>query len=209
VEGFTTRQALKDRSFWLLSLTFLLFMAVINAVVIFLYPYLNDPKEEQGLALVGFIAGGAVGILTLSSLIGRFGFGWLSDYYNQRHMLMGLFVLQSAGLLVLASVDSAWQLVPFFILFAPAYGGVIALRPTILADYFGRRCFGKIQGLTLGIMTIGGVLAPILVGTMRDATGGYRWSFFILSLAVLLAIPLLLLARRPPVPPGSEDWRRA
>ena len=207
VEGFTTRQALKDRSFWMLSLTFLLSMPATNAVVIFLIPYLTDPKEQHGLALVGSMAGASVTIMTLVSLIGRFGFGWLADYHNQRYMLMGLFVMQSAGLLVLASVRGIWQLVFFFLLFAPSYGAIIALRPTILADYFGRRSFGMIQGLTLGVMTIGGVLTPILVGTLRDATGGYSWPFFILSLVVLLAIPLLLLARRPPVPPDSREWR--
>ena len=117
--------------------------------------------------------------------------------------------LQSAGLLMLSMVHGVWQLVPFFILFAPSYGAIIALRPIILADYFGRRCFGKIHGLTLGVMTIGGIVAPIFVGSMRDATGSYSWPFFILALAMLLAIPLLLLARRPRVPAGCEDWRPA
>jgi len=160
VEGFTTRQALKERSFWLLSFTFMLSMASINAVIIFIIPYLTDTKEEHGLALAGLMAGAAVTIMTLSSLPGRFGFGWLGDYYNPRYILMGLFVLQAAGLIMLASVDGIWDMVPFFLLYAPSYGGIIVLRPVILANYFGRRSLGKIQGVSLGVMTIGGGVDP-------------------------------------------------
>jgi len=203
VEGLTTRQALKERSFWLLSFTFMLSMASINAVIIFIIPYLTDTKEEHGLALAGLMAGAAVTIMTLSSLPGRFGFGWLGDYYNPRYILMALFVLQAAGLLMLASVDGIWDMVPFFLLYAPSYGGIIVLRAVILANYFGRRSLGKIQGVSLGVMTIGGVLTPLLVGSIRDATGGYSWPFFVLSLALLLTIPLLLLARRPLI---STEW---
>ena len=197
IEGLSVRQALKERSFWLLTLTFLMSMAPLNAVAIFIIPYLTDAKEEHGLALAGAMAGAAVMIMTLTSLIGRFGFGWLADYYRPRYILTGLFVLQAAGLAILASVTSLWHLVPFFILFAPSYGGIIAVRPVILAQYFGRQALGMIQGVSMAMMTVGGVLTPLLVGFFRDTTGGYRWPFLVLELLMLVAIPLLLIARPP------------
>lgn len=197
VEGLTTRQALRERSFWLLSVIFLLSFAPLNAVAIFLIPYLADPIEEQGLALVGAMAGAAVTIMTLTSLIGRFGFGWLADFREPRYILMVLFAFQAAGLVVLAYVQSVWHLIPFFMLFAPAYGGVIAVRPVVLAEYFGRRSIGMIQGVSMAMMTAGGVLTPILVGSLKDTTGGYQSAFFALALATLAGIPLLLLCRPP------------
>ena len=204
VEGCTTREALKYRSFWLLSSVFLISTAALNAVTIFLIPFLTDPKEQHGLALAGGMAGAAVTIMTLSSLAGRFAAGWLSDFYSQRNILIGLFALQAAGLLALAAIHSVWHLVPFFLLFASSYGGIIALRPVILASYFGRRCVGTIHGLVLGLGTTGGVLAPIFVGSLRDTTDGYRWPFFLLALITAMSIPLLLMASRPLIPRMSK-----
>jgi OFA family oxalate/formate antiporter-like MFS transporter len=195
VEGFTTRQALKERNLWLLSLTFMLSMAPLNAVGIFMIPYLTDPKDEHGLAIVGGIAGAAVTIMTLTSLVGRFGFGWLGDRYDIRRILIWCFVMQSAGLVVLAFVQNLWHLIPFFILFAPSYGGLIVLRPVIFANYFGRRSLGAIQGLSMSMMTVGGVLTPLLIGSLRDSTGGYSVPFLVLAVVMLLAIPLILCVR--------------
>jgi len=197
VEGVSIRQALKDKGFWLLTTAFMLSFAPLNAVSIFLIPYLSDPIDEHGLALVGAMAGAAVTIMTLVSLGGRFTFGWLADYRQPRRIIMVLLFVQAAGLLVLANVQSAWHLIFFFILFGPAYGGIIALRPVIIAHYYGRHALGTIQGLTMASMTVGGVLTPLVVGMLRDATGGYQWPFLVFALVTLLAVPLLWLARPP------------
>ncbi|MDY6916553.1 MAG: MFS transporter [Chloroflexota bacterium] len=207
VEGFSTREALKDRSFWLLTVALMLSFAPLNAVSIFLIPYVSDPIAEHGLALVGAMAGAAVTIMTLTSLAGRFAFGWLADYRQPRHIMMWLLVLQAAGLVALANVHSTWHLIPFFVLFAPAYGGIIAVRPVILAQYYGRHALGMIQGLTMALMTVGGVLTPLVVGFLKDATGGYQWAFLVFAMVTLAGVPLLWLARGPAAPPhegGSE-----
>ena len=199
VEGVSIRQALKDRSFWLLTVAFMLSFAPLNAVSIFLIPYLSDPVEQHGLALAGAMAGAAVTIMTLVSLGGRFGFGWLADYRQPRLIIMVLLIVQAAGLVILANLQSVWHLIPFFILFAPAYGGIIAVRPVILAHYYGRHALGTIQGLTMATMTVGGVLTPLVVGILRDATGGYQWPFLVFVMTTLLAIPLMWLARPPAI----------
>ena len=182
----------------------MLSFAPLNAVSIFLIPYVSDPISEHGLALVGAMAGAAVTIMTLTSLAGRFVFGWLADYRQPRTIMMWLLVLQAAGLVALANVHSTWHLIPFFILFAPAYGGIIAVRPVILAQYYGRHALGMIQGLTMALMTVGGVLTPLVVGFLKDATGGYQWAFLVFAVVTLAGIPLLWLARRPPVLLGDK-----
>jgi len=199
VEGLSVRQALKDRSFWLLTVAFMLSFAPLSAVSIFLIPYLSDPVDQHGLALAGAMAGGSGTIMTLTSLGGRFAFGWFADFRQPRRIIMALLVVQAAGLVVLANLRSVWHLIPFFVLFAPAYGGIIAVRPVILAHYFGRHALGTIQGLTMATMTVGGVMTPLVVGILRDATGGYQWPFFVFAMTTLVAIPLLWLARPPAI----------
>jgi MFS transporter, OFA family, oxalate/formate antiporter len=196
--GFTIRQALKDRSFWLFSFVFALSFASINAVTLFLIPYLTDPKSEKGLALTGILAGSAVTVTSFVSLAGRLGSGWMSENVNQKYLLMILFLMQAASLVTLAFVGTIWHLVPFFILYSISFGGIIALRPVVLVSYYGRRSLGAIHGLCMAIMTVGGVLSPILVGLLRDSTGSYFWPFIVLSVTTVVAVPLLFFVRRSP-----------
>jgi MFS family permease len=197
IEGYTATQTLRHPSFWLLCSAFMLSMASLNAITIFLIPYLTDPIEQQGLGIPDGIAATAITALTLSSLFGRFGFSTLGDYYDRRRILIGLVLLQATGLSVLALTREAWTLIAFFALFGPSYGGVVAMQPAILADYFGRRSIGMVQGFSMGVMTLGGVLTPLLIGALRDATGGYNAPFLAVAAIALVAAPLLALARRP------------
>ena len=54
-----------------------------------------------------------------------------------------------------------------------------------------------IQGVSMAMMTAGGVLTPLLVGSLRDITGGYQWAFLAMAIATLVSIPLLSVVRPP------------
>jgi MFS family permease len=205
LEGFTLKKALKQRNFWLLIIPLIFFNASITSVIIFLIPYLTDPPSEYGLGLTGGFAGAAVTIMGLSSLTGSFGFGWLLDYYNPKHLIVFLFILQTIGLVILAVTTNIWWLIAFFLVYAPSYGGIIAIRPYILASYFGRRSFGTIQGISTGLSVIGGGISPVIIGYLKDSTGSYTWSFISLALVILISIPFLLLIRSPDYKENNLD----
>ena len=84
-------------------------------------------------------------------------------------------------------------MVPTFALcWGLGFGSSIPLRLAIIADYFGRKNFGTIIGLTSTITAISGAAGPILVGLTFDLTGNYRLPFFLLGISVLIAIPLII-----------------
>jgi len=56
---------------------------------------------------------------------------------------------------------------------------------------------GTILGLNTGITSIGGLIAPVFVGWMRDTSGSYTLAMIILSLITLVSIPVVMLVRRP------------
>ena len=89
-------------------------------------------------------------------------------------------------------------------IFGIGFGGIIPVRSTLQAEYFGLRAFGAIQGLTLTISTVGAFAGPILAGYLYDVTGDYRLAFLLLALGPLVAIPLILTAR-----PGTAPRRHA
>jgi len=190
-EGMTAREALRTRAFWFLSLAFAFSWFGTTAIVVHQIPALTATGfSEESAAL-------AVTLMTLVSLGGRMGFGWLADFRDKRLVLAAAFALQTLGMLLFAAVHTWWQLIPFLLVYAPGYGGNISVRPALQAEYFGRRALGSIMGLTFFITSLGNVVGPVFVGWMYDTTDSYRLAFVITAFASLAAIPLVLSIPRP------------
>jgi MFS family permease len=193
VTGFTAKAALRTRAFWLLAFVFFFQHIAVGAVNVHIVPYLesvNIPTTIAATVVTG---------LTLSSLIGRLGFGFLGDFTNKRYLIATAVTLQTVGLFIFSFIDEdkAWLIIPFLLSYAPGYGGPIPLRAAMLADYFGRRSFGTILGWLALIMMFGGVASPVIAGWVFDVFGNYRLAWQAIGLITVPAIPLILLVRPP------------
>ncbi len=193
--GFTARKAVGTRAFWLLSFAFLFQHLAMSAVMVHIVPYLeseNIPTTMAATVVTG---------MTLCSLIGRLGFGFLGDFRNKRYLIAISLVIQTIGILFFAYVgaDSTWLIIPFLLLYGPGYGGGIPLRPALQADYFGTRSFGTIMGLMSIPSMVGGLISPIFAGWVFDITGSYHFAWLVIALASIPALPLILLAKPPEV----------
>ena len=193
--GFTVRTVLKTRAFWLLSLAFFFQHIGTSAVMVHIVPYL------ESIELPTTIAATAVTGMTLSSVIGRLGFGFLGDFRNKRYLVAIALTLQTIGLFIFSFIteNRAWLIIPFLLTYAPGYGGPIPLRPALQADYFGIRNFGTIMGLMSSISMLGGLFSPVLAGWIFDATGSYSLAWQLFGIITIPAILLMLLAKSPKV----------
>jgi MFS family permease len=184
------REAIRNTSFLYLNLAEAVRLLCVTAVVIHIMPYLQDQGIERGTA--GIVAAS----IPLVSIVGRFGFGWLSDRRSKRAVLAIAFLIMSGGLLAFCFVESLWLLPLFVLLFSPGFGGSMVLRGAILRDYFGKESFGKLLGVILGSSSIGGIFGPTLAGWAFDHIGSYRPIWAILA-GVTLLTSLLVLKIRP------------
>lgn len=191
--GFTVRGALRTRAFWLLSFAFLFQHIGTSAVMVHIVPYLESVDVSTTIAAT------AVTGMTLCSVIGRLGFGFLGDFTNKRYLVAIALTLQAIGLFVfsLISADKSWLIVVFLLTYAPGYGGPIPLRPALQADYFGTRAFGTIMGLMASISMMGGLFSPVVAGWVFDVMGSYRLVWQLFALITLPSVALILLARPP------------
>lgn len=189
--SFTIREALRTRSFWLLTLAFGLRQLGTTGLVLHLVPALINLGFSPQNAAFG------MSFLTLISILGRFGFGFLSDLFTKRYVVALCLALQTVGAFTLAQSSQFWQVILFLLTFGLAYGGVIPLMPSIRGEYFGRRAFGTIQGVMAGLVDIGAIVGPLFAGWVFDVSGSYRSAFLAFSLALLLAMLLILVARPP------------
>ena len=182
------KEALKKRSFLYLIIVEAIRMMIVAAVIIHVMPYLSS------LGLPRVTAGLVAGAIPLFSIIGRFGFGWLSDVFDKGYVMAWSFCIISLGMLAFSYVQVIWVVFVFLLLFSPGYGGGMVLRGAILREYFGRNSFGKMIGITMGSASIGGIIGPTLAGWVFDTVGSYHviWLVFcgLSSLAIYLALKI-------------------
>jgi len=189
--GFSAKEALRTRTFWLLSFVFFFQHIGTSAVMVHIVPYL------ESVAVPTTIAATAVTGMTLCSLIGRLSFGLLGDFANKRYLITIAITLQIFGILIFSFVDMnrIWLIVPFLLIYGSGYGGPIPLRPSLQADYFGTKSFGTIMGLMSVVSMLGGLTSPVVAGWIFDVMGSYRLAWQLFALVTVPAIPLMLLAK--------------
>jgi OFA family oxalate/formate antiporter-like MFS transporter len=182
------KEALKMRTFLYLNLVEAVRIMVAIAVFTHIMPYLSSvgmPRASAGMVAAA---------VPLIGIIGRFGFGWLGDICDKKHVMavtMGLIFL---GVLALSYVHIKGVIIPFIILFSLGHAGGMVVRGAIVREYFGRDSFGKMLGIIMGSASIGGIIGPTLAGWSYDTWGSYRptWYVFLgfLSIGIILALRL-------------------
>jgi sugar phosphate permease len=194
--GLTVRQALRTPTFWLVSVAFALFTMNMGTVTIFVVPHLTSAR-------VGLSPQAAALVVSLFLGVGGFGrllSGYLGDRVRDKKVvLVTVFLLQGIAMLILGLTTTPGMAVLFALVFGPAQGGIIPIQPAFYADYFGSRAFNSIQGLSQSLSVIGGVAGPLIAGLIFDRAETYAPAFFILAALTAVAIPLLLIARRPAI----------
>jgi len=186
------KEALKMRSFLYLIIVEAIRMMTLMAVFTHVMPYLSSvgmPRPTAGLV---------AGAIPLIGIIGRFGFGWLADVFDKRHVLAEATGLISLGTLAFGYVHMSWLIFPFLLLFPLGHGGSMVVRGSILREYFGRDSFGKMIGVIMGSAAVGGIIGPTLAGWVFDTLGSYHPIWLVLcGLSGLTTVLILRIKQSP------------
>jgi len=179
------RHALRSGSFWRITVVFLVFAALMQAVITHVMPYLSSigmaRSKSQWVAAA----------IPLASVGGRLGLGWLGDKFDTRKVLAAALAMMGLGLLCYGYIAHAgtWLIVPFLILFGTGYGGCLSTRASLIRTYFGRANFGSIFGLMVGFGMLGGIAGAPVAGWVYDTWGSYQSVWLTMA---LLTVPALL-----------------
>ncbi len=189
--NFTPIQAVRTQSFWFISLAYACRNMITAAVPVHLIPFIQD------LGYSAAVGGNMMAIMGASALIGRIVMGHLADIFPKRYAFASCMIVLGISVFILSSAQSVWQLVLWAVLYGPAYGVGAPIMSATIADYYGRKFFGTINGLTHIAMALTTVVGPVFAGYMFDVTGSYRLAF--VSFAAVCAIGAMsaALARRP------------
>ena len=192
---FTAREALRTRSFWLVSAGHGLALLVVSAVNTHAINHMRISLSYTVAQASFFIT-----LMTLSQVAGVLTGGVIGDRVNKTRVSALCMLMHASGLLMLTYADDSLWLVGFALLHGFAWGLRGPFMQAIRADYFGRRSIGMILGLSAVIAAVGQVLGPMLAGILGDITGDYLLGFTVLALLAGTGSLSFWFAKRPQPP---------
>lgn len=196
---WTVRAVVRTWRFWLTAAVFFAGSAATQMLLVHQVAYLVD----HGAAAL--VAATVVGIVGIASVVGKAGWGTLSDRIGREptYTLAFCCVAASVGVLALAGAHPHTPLpYAYAVLIGVGYAATAPLTPAIASDLFGGPRFARIFGLLHLANSVGGALGAWIAGRIFDATGGYGVALPIAAGMALLAPTLLwVVAPRRTNPP--------
>ena len=196
--SLTRAEALRTASFWLLALSAGAYVTGVTGLQTNWLLYFQD---------VGFSATTAAlssTVYGMGAFSARFLWGFMSERMAVRH-LMALQTLATAVTVALFFViHDTPSLFVVAMLHGLALGGQFILRPLIVAEYFGRRHLGAINGVMRPFNTLASAFGPLIIATLFDASGG--WTAPLCAIIALWVVSAATVAGAAP-PAGATGAR--
>ena len=197
--GLSVKETLGRSAFWLIALTSAVYGIGLTGGL---------QNQVSILAKQGFTAGHAafvVGIVGLSSAVGKFVFGYLGDKIDPKYNTAVAYALTASSLIVLAQAQSMHHLWLYGILLGLGMGGWAPNMATLTANYFGLKQYGSILGTIHLIFMLGEAVGPAAVGLVYDQAGTYHPILITLSILCMAAIPLIIIIKKPGLTFAGEN----
>ena len=195
---FTTREALRTPTFWLLAAFHGLRNVPYAGVTVHLVPLLIWKGLDEPAAAF------YVGLTALATVVIRPLTGWLGDRWSKQTIGAIGVLLGAAGLAVLAYGDGAWwALLSFAVLFS--FGdGVNSVTWALVGDAFGRAHFATIRGWISMFQSFASMPAAVYTGWVYDTTQSYTQALVAFVICYGAAAFVLWLIPQPTRPTRLE-----
>jgi MFS family permease len=179
--------AFRRSSFYLLTLGSMCSIAAVSGTQQNLKLFLSLDRH--------FTQRDAASVLSLVlafSIAGRLLIGWLADRFSKKYVMLLTYLLVTAGIPLMFLGQTRLILYASAAIFGIGLGGDYMIIPLMTAEIFGIEILGRLLGVILTAGSIAEAGAPWLIGRLRDTSGSYRESCFVLvGIALLGGIAVL------------------
>lgn len=155
-----------------------------------------SPLLQEVLGISALVAAAAVGLMGIFNGAGRIFWAALSDYLTRPIVYIIFFATQAVAFYILPSITEIilFQFVLYFIM--SCYGGGFASIPAYIGDIFGTKELGAIHGYILTAWAAAGLVGPLIISMVKDATGSYAETLYVFSgffvVALVVSIAMLI-----------------
>ena len=188
------REVVRAPSFWFIVWAEFLSVTTTAAVAFQLVPFLTDSGMPYRTAAFALMISVLLGGLSVPL------WGHLSDKFTIRRLTMTVMLATSVPTAVFAFIDA--QSVGFYVsvVWGIASGGIPIVGSMMIGEYFGRRSFGAVSGLTGPFRTAAMGLGPTLGALLVNMTGEYTAIFWVAVASYVAAAGLTYAVRYPGAP---------
>lgn len=177
-------------AFWIITLAVGIKIATYFGLINNLAAYAGTLEVNE------FRAATLVSTLSLASMAGKLGFGYIADRAPLKWLFFAALVLTVVSFGVLLVASGYPSLFAACLMLGLATGGMLPMWSLIVAEQLGEAGFGRAMGLTNLFMVPLTASAAPLAGWAFDTTGSYQ-GVILASMAVLAVAALLVLALKP------------
>ena len=188
---YSMGEALHTDAYWLLLVGTILRLTAKGGVMLHIIPILVWKGIDEQTA--AFIFGLMLFLQVPFSLF----FGWLADTIPKNLVLAVTALAGSASFFLLAyPFSSTWIVYPVVVLFAIAETSGSNNWVTF-GDYFGRKAYGRLRGVTQLASSPGVFLAPVFAGWWYDRAESYALPIWVFTALFALGALSFALMRKP------------
>ncbi|WP_078594720.1 OFA family MFS transporter [Evansella clarkii] len=178
----TAKEAVRTKRFWMLWT-----MMLINVTAGIMMISVASPMAQEVVGLTAAGAAAMVGIMGIFNGGGRLLWAAASDYIGRPVVFITFFALQLVAFVTMPNITNVLLFQALVFIVVSCYGGGFSNLPAFIGDMFGTKQLGAIHGFLLTTWSLGGILGPLLVSQIREATASYIPVFYIFTALILLA----------------------
>lgn len=183
------KKMLMTVTFWLLAVVFS--VGLISGLMVTAHA---SPIAQQVLGISAEAAGAFVSFLALGMVVGKVGWGVLSDRLGRSPVLIALLLLAAIALVVLWQTGTYFTVVAGIFVVGTCYGGSLALIGPITLDAFGPRHFPVNFGIMFLTVGVASYVGPRLGAAVAEANNGiYQQAFLIAAIMTMAGLALAAL----------------
>ena len=200
--SFTLRQALRNRSFYIIIAALSLTTLTNTGITFNMVPLLTDR---------GLLAAQAIAVVGTWSLVGvpsTLTTGFLSERFTLRYIAALFYLVQCIGVVVLTQAGGLGLGLAFAAVHGWSFASTMFLQNLMLADYFGPASLGAIRGVVTPIVMVANAIGPIAATLVFDTTGSYT-AILVGYVVVLAALSASVLLAVPPPQSGPQTAPKA
>lgn len=199
---FSISEALREKVFWIIAFGHGSSAMMTAAMMVHLIlAFMNQGLSIQASATMwGF----AMAIAGASQLLG----GLIGDRFHKPISICIFGCLQSIGVAFAVLVSTVPMAIVFGLIYGVGFGTRAPITTAMRGDYFGRKAFGKIMGISTLPMMVMSLITPIIAASLYDHSGNYFIAFPLIGAMGFCGSFLFLFCKKPLHPSEKHTLRK-
>ncbi len=196
--NFKASEAIRTRSFWLLTIYFTLTMLATGAVMTHIVAYFFD------IGISSTIAATALSVMAGFMTFSQFGVGFVGLRCSMLSIIIVAEILKVISMILLVLTQSLPFVFIYMTIMGIGSGASMVAIMNIYPNYYGAAHYPKIMGFVRLFWTIIGSAGAPLAGYVRESTGSYIPAYQAAIVVFFVGILCLAFAK-PPLHPSLKE----